>query len=203
MSCLNGSSSEGQREGGIQDSNRVDAYLPLHPLCPPNPPRWSSRQEATPKQTTFEKRLSLPLSALDMAARKVDGMKQPRGCGNILPNNDRSEMCFQRRRVRTWYIHSSVPGLLSASDATTCNSVRGFHVRRHWRHKAPHKRSRGPGAVVRIPIKCPGFLDTARLRDGTRDLGSELGLQGSCLSMLLMMGVVCLLALFLAEKWDL
>lgn len=194
MSCLSGSSSEGQREGGIQDSNRVDAYLPLHPPLPP--PRWPSRQEVTPKQTTFEKRLSFPLSALEMAARKVDGMKQPRGCGNILPNNDRSEMCFQRRRVGTWY---NPPQMRQPATVSGGSMSAGTGGTRH----GPHKRStgsretwsRGPN-----PHQVPWLPDTARLRVGTRDLGSELGPRGSCLSVLLLNAGYRLLALFLAAK---
>lgn len=120
-----------------------------------------------------------------MAARKVDGMKQPRGCGNILPNNDRSEMCFQRRRVGTWY---NPPQMRQPATVSGGSMSAGTGGTRH----GPHKRStgsretwsRGPN-----PHQVPWLPDTVRLRVGTRDLGSELGPRGSCLSV------------FVAECW--
>lgn len=162
-------------EGSIQDSNRVDAYIP--PDTPPLPPQDGHRGKRSPRSRPHLQSaypfLCRPSRSRDGSiSRKVDGMIQPRGCGNILPNNDRSEMCFQRQRVRTWYI-PPCPAccLLQMRQAATGSGDSMSAGTGGTRHSTNGAGGRGrPGAVVRIPIKCPGSLDTAKLRVGTRDL---------------------------------
>lgn len=152
----------------------MHTYLPIHPLYPP---KMVIEARGHPEADHICKALilsSVGPRGVEMAAlpAKVDGMIQPRGCGNILPNNDRSEMCFQRQRVRTWYI-PPCPAccLLQMRQAATGSGDSMSAGTGGTRHSTNGAGGRGrPGAVVRIPIKCPGSLDTAKLRVGTRDL---------------------------------
>jgi hypothetical protein len=85
----------------------------------------------------------------------------------------------------------------------SCNRVRGLHVRRHWRHKAPHKRNRGSretwssGPLLpSSPSKCPGSLAPWTPPDCPLVLVTWVQVQGPCLGGLLNVGRR-LLALFL------